>query len=87
MPLLKVDLEQLQELIEQLSPQERLEILLKLAQPAQARMEAHRAYAKQQLRELVARQGLDWDTLQEAEREAFVDDFLHVSMPTETDSG
>lgn len=41
MPVLKVKPEQIVELVEQLSPEERLEILLKLAQPARKRMKAH----------------------------------------------
>lgn len=77
MPVLKVKAEQLLELVEQLSPEERLQLLFKLAQPARARMEIHRNFAEQRLRTLAAERGLDWDTLSEAEREAFVDDLIH----------
>ncbi|MCW5934705.1 MAG: hypothetical protein KIT45_10495 [Fimbriimonadia bacterium] len=76
MPVLKVKPEQIVELVEQLSPEERLEILLKLAQPARERMKAHREFASQRLREIAAERGLDWDDLTEEARETFVDNLI-----------
>ncbi len=77
MPLLKIGTEQLVELVQQLEPEERLQLLFQLAQQAHERVEKHRAFAEERLRSLASQRGLDWDTMSEAMREQFVDELLH----------
>jgi len=77
MPTLKIEPDQLLDMLLQLEPDERIKILLKLAEPARARMEEHRAFAEQQLRTIAAERGLKWDTMSEEERETFIDELLH----------
>ncbi len=77
MPVLQIGTEQLLELLQQLEPEERLQLLFKLAERAREQMERHRTFAENQLRTMAAERGLNWDTMSEEERESFVDDLLH----------
>lgn len=77
MPVLEIRTEQLLDLLQQLAPEERIALLLKLAEPARTRMVERRAFAEQQLRAIAAERGLNWDAMSEEEREAFVDELLH----------
>lgn len=77
MPVIELSAEQVAQLVEQLSPEERLQVLLQLASSARTRMETHRTEAEQRLRTLAAERGLDWDALTEEQRMEFVDELLH----------
>ncbi len=77
MPTLELNAEQIEKLVEQLKPEERLRLLMKLAASARLRMEQHRVTAEARLRTLTAERGLDWDALSEEQRIEFVDDLLH----------
>lgn len=77
MPVIELSAEQVAQLVEQLSPEERLKVLLRLADTARTRMATHRVEAESRLRRLAAERGLDWDTLTEEQRVEFVDELLH----------
>ncbi len=77
MPVLQIGTEQLLELLKQLEPEERLQVLFKLAEQARDRMEQHRTFAESRLRAIAAGRGLDWDAKSEEERQNLVDDLLH----------
>ncbi len=77
MPVLQIGTEQLMELIQQLEPEERIQLLLRLAEQVKKRMKQHRAYAEQQLRAIANERGLNWDTMSEEERTEFVGELLH----------
>ena len=69
--------EQVLDLVRQLPPQRKREVLLALASKAQSSRGARLAYAEEQFRRLCAERGLDWDALSEDEREAFADELVH----------
>ena len=69
--------EQVADLVEQLPPPRRLDILHILAQRARQQRDDRMAYAEEQLRRVSAERGLDWESMPEDERERFVDDLLH----------
>ncbi|MGC8785173.1 MAG: hypothetical protein ACP5RN_12420 [Armatimonadota bacterium] len=77
MPTLELTDEQVVALIKQLPPERRKLALLALAQDARSRQEERMDYAESQLRQLCAQRGLNWDTMSEEAREAFVDDLIH----------
>lgn len=77
MPSITLTDDQVVELVKQLPGQQKRAVLLVLAQEAETRRDERMAYAESQLRRLSVARGLDWDTLSEDEREAFIDDLLH----------
>ncbi len=81
MPILELTEEQVVDLVRQLPPERQRAALLALAagagQPRQERMR----FAEEQLRRVSAERGLTWDTMSEAEREAFIDDLVHEDRP------
>jgi hypothetical protein len=79
MPSVTLTNDQVLELIKQLPPQQKRDVLLALAGDAQARRDSRTAFAESQLRQRAAERGLRWDDLTEDQREAFVDDLLHES--------
>ena len=79
MPSVTLTNDQVVELIKQLPPQQKRDVLLALAGDAQARRDSRTAFAESHLRQRAAERGLRWDDLTEDQREAFVDDLLHES--------
>jgi hypothetical protein len=77
MPIVTLTDEQIIELVKQLPSERKRAALLVLAEEGRAQREARLDYAETQLRRLCAERGLDWDTLSEDEREAFIDDLVH----------
>lgn len=69
--------EQVINLVRQMPPERKREILLALASDAQARRDQRMQYAEEQLRRRCVERGLQWDTMTEDEREVFVDDLIH----------
>lgn len=65
------------DLVKQLPPERKRIVLLALAEDIQTRREAYTEYATKQLRILCAKHGLNWDSMSEEEREAFIDDLIH----------
>lgn len=77
MPTLTVTDEQVVELVKQLPPERKQAILFALAKAAAAERDARLEYAQAQLRQLCAERGLQWESMSEEEREAFIDDLVH----------
>jgi len=77
MSVLELTDEQVLSLLGQLPPAKKRAALLALARDASTRREERMAYAEAQLRQRARERGLDWDALDEAGREAFVDRLLH----------
>ena len=77
MLMLKLTDNQAIDLVKRLPPEQKLSILLALAEDARVQREARLEYAEAQLRRLCAEHGLSWDTMTEGEREAFIDDLVH----------
>ena len=69
--------EQVLELVRQLPPDRKREVLLALAADSQSGRDARMAYAEEQLRRRCRERGLDWDRMTDQERELFVDDLIH----------
>jgi hypothetical protein len=77
MSVLELSNEQVLSLIRQLPSQAKRAALLTLAQEANARRAERISYAETQLRQQARERGLDWDSLDEAAREEFVNRLLH----------
>ncbi|MCI0533609.1 MAG: hypothetical protein L0Z50_00125 [Verrucomicrobiales bacterium] len=77
MSVLELTNEQVLSLVRQLPSESKRVALLELAREAGARREERMAYAEAQLRQRARERGLDWDALDEAGREAFVNRLLH----------
>ena len=77
MPTPELTDQQVVELVRQLPPERKRAALLALAEDAALRRHERMAYAEAQLRRLCAGRGLDWESMSEDEREAFVDDLVH----------
>lgn len=69
--------EQVADLVRQLPPNRRLDVLRILAEPVQQGRDARMAHAQQQLRRATAERGLDWDSMSEDDHKQFVDDLVH----------
>jgi hypothetical protein len=69
--------EQIAELVRQLSPGQKREVLLALAADAETRRGQRMALAEEQLRLRAKERGLDWNALGEEQREALVDELMH----------
>lgn len=78
MSVLELSDEQVISLVRQLPAERKRTALLALAQDAQARRQERLRFGEAQLRRTCAERGLDWDRLSEDEREAFVNDLLHL---------
>ncbi|MCI0680559.1 MAG: hypothetical protein L0Y71_00525 [Gemmataceae bacterium] len=72
---------QLIDLVKQLPPERKRNVLLALASEPQLRRDERLQMAENKMRALCAGRGLNWDALSEAEREAFIDDLLHEDRP------
>lgn len=77
MPKLELSEEQVIELVRQLPPGGKRSALFTLAEDARVRREARMNYAEAQFRRLCTERGLDWDTMSEEDRDAFIDDLVH----------
>lgn len=77
MPKLELSDEQMMELVKQLSPEKQDELLRHLLLLRWANWETLSQYGQVHVRQLAAQHGLNWDTISEAEREAFIDDLVH----------
>lgn len=69
--------EQVVDLVQQLPPEQKRLLLLSLAREAQNHQVERMASAEARLRVLAAERGKVWDSLDEDEREAFIDTLLH----------
>ncbi|HGJ66185.1 TPA: hypothetical protein ENS27_12515 [bacterium] len=69
--------EQIVELVNQLPPERKKNVLFALAKDSQSRQNERMKYAENQLRFLSKKRDLDWDSMDEEEKEAFIDDIIH----------
>lgn len=67
---------QLVRLVKKMSPAGKLQVLRALL-PGYERAEEMWEYGAERMRGLAAERGLNWDLLDEAEREQLIDDILH----------
>lgn len=77
MPTLNLTEEQVIQLLEQLPPDRRTEILVRIAKDAGRFREENLKKGEEQLRRLAAARGLEWEKLNEEQRIALVDDLIH----------
>jgi hypothetical protein len=77
MPSVTLTDDQVVELVKQLPAQQKRTILLVLAEAAQTQRDERMAHAEAQLRKRAAERGLNWEVLNEDEREVFIDDLLN----------
>jgi hypothetical protein len=78
MSVLELSDEQVISLVRQLPAERKRAALLALAQDAQTRWDDRLRFGEGQLRRICAERGLEWDRLSEDEREALVNDLLHL---------
>ncbi len=76
-PKLELTDEQVVELILQLPPERQRAVLQILNATRDAWWARIVAEGEQQMRRLCAERGLNWDSMTEEEREAFIDDLIH----------
>ncbi len=77
MPTLQLSDQQVVDLVKQLPPDSKRAALLALAKDAAMRREERMQFAEAQLERLCAERGLDWKSMSEEDREAFIDDLVH----------
>ncbi len=69
--------QQVIDLVKQLPPERKRDVLLALAVDAQGRRHERMKLAEEQLRRLSASRGLDWDSMNDEQREEFIDNLVH----------
>jgi Mg/Co/Ni transporter MgtE len=69
--------DQVVNLVLQLPPARKRELLEALSAEGSLRREERLEYAERELRRLCSERGLNWDAMTENEREAFADDLIH----------
>ena len=72
---------QLIDLVKQLPPERKRNVLVALAAGAQARRQERLDSAEGRMRAVCSQRGLVWDALSETERENLVDDLIHEDRP------
>ena len=77
MPMLDLTVEQVISLVTQLPIEGKYAVLHAINAEREAWWKETLTQGEQQMRVLSAERGLDWDSMSEEEREAFVDDLLH----------
>jgi hypothetical protein len=81
MAVLELTKEQIFDLVRQMAPAQKREMLLWLAQSGPQQRAQRQQFAEAQLRSLCAHRGRNWDTMSADEREAFIDDLIHEDRP------
>ncbi len=69
--------DQIVDLVLRLPSERKKEVLMALASESNARREERMAYGEAQMRRLCAASGLDWERMNEDEREALADQLIH----------
>lgn len=77
MPTLDLSNEQVLQLVRQLPSENMRELLFLLAEEGSKRAAERTAKAEAAARQLASDRGLDWDTMTDEERIAFMDDLIH----------
>jgi hypothetical protein len=73
--------EQVFDLVRQMPPDQKREMLRLLAGDGTAQREKRQEFAEQQPRRLCAKRGLNWDTMSSEQRENLIDDLIHEDRP------
>jgi hypothetical protein len=81
MAVLELTKEQVFDLVRQMPAKEKREMLRVLAASGVAERAKRQHFAEDQLRNLCAARGLNWDALSADEREEFIDDLIHEDRP------
>jgi hypothetical protein len=81
MPTLTLTDEQAIELIEQLPVERQVNVLQKLNAGREAWWHRMATEGEEQMRQLCAERGIDWDRMNDEERLSFVDDLVHEDRP------
>lgn len=84
MPTLQLNDSQVVDLVRQLPPHQQRRALTVLAEGAGRLRDVRRQLAEARLAALAAARGRDWHTMNEAEREAMIDDLVHEDRPCGT---
>ncbi|RKU35132.1 hypothetical protein C6496_17735 [Candidatus Poribacteria bacterium] len=74
---LELTTEQVIDLVQQMSPEEKFLVVRALAKETQAERKERMEYAESKVRQLCAERGLDWDAMTDEERLYFIDDIVH----------
>lgn len=77
MPTLELTDEQVLELVRQLPPEKQAALFRHLLKSLWSAWEELSRYGEARVRRVAAQRGLDWDTMSEGEREAFIDNAVH----------
>jgi hypothetical protein len=77
MPSVELSDQQVVDLVKQLAPARRIEVLLALADQGRPKLEGRMERAENELRRIAAERKLDWDNMSESDRESLVDDLVH----------
>ena len=77
MATVELTTDQIVDLVLQLPPERKREVLLALADQSQTGRNQRLRFAEEQLRRLCATRGLDWESMTEDARETFTDDLIH----------
>ena len=81
MPTLTITTEQIIDLIQQLPLKEKRIVLLELVKATETQRQERLDYGESQLRRLCNERGINWNTLSDEEREAFINDLIHEDRP------
>jgi hypothetical protein len=77
MPVLNLSNDQVIELVKQLPPEGKQAVLEALIADRDSWWDEMLIHGERQLRLICAERGLDWDSMNEDEREVFVDELIH----------
>ena len=81
MPTLQLNDSQVVDLVRQLPPNQQRRALAVLAEGAGQFRDERRQLAEARLEALAAARGLDWQSMNDADREAMIDDLVHADRP------
>ena len=77
----QIEENQVFDLVRQLAPEKQAGLLRTLLTSAWPGWAAGASYGEQRARAAAQKRGRDWDRMNEAEREAFIDEVLHEDAP------
>lgn len=77
MATITVSTEQIADLIQQLAPAQKREVVLLLVSKTKAARAARQQQGEMRLREFAQERGLSWDSMDEEQKELLIDDIVH----------
>ena len=81
MPTLQLNDSQVVDLVRQLPPHQQMRVLKLLAEGAGQFRDERSQLAEDRLATLAAARGLDWQSMNDMDREAIIDDLVHEDRP------